>query len=453
MDGRIVSKLDNKLEIESLFFPFIMFVVIISELIKSSSFDTIRNPLIGNILLCVAVGLLSLFPIVKLIKQFFSEIKALVPDRRTFYIRLFFLIAMVIYHINAVVALLRGIADIGMILGVMLNDCIICVSLYLYMNKKNSLLEGLKITSLIIAITAIYGIVAYILRDSITPLTISKTGNEPRLYSIYQHPVTASGVFLIGFWLPSPRYKFDKANVIGWLIRIVDAVAIIFTKTRNAWMGLFLSGFIYLVFIVFSKFKNPVKVMIRILFICISVATIVCIIFFNSDYNEFLLKFMRMENFGKSLSVTVRMNRIEYIFKYFIKDASILTWIFGNGCSSILHWVDTYIPEEFRIALRSTDNQFLLTWYEAGIIGLIFNAIIIIAIIAGIKNMYRIMKAFTANIKENYLYISASCVCVSMIIPAFFYDIQWQPDILIIFIPMIVVVVEQFIRRDFKVDA
>lgn len=340
-----------------------------------------------------------------------------------------------------------------MSLGIALNDCVIISSLIIWSKNKEAVLRGLKIVSLIIAVTALYGTFMYLLRGVVTPLTISKLGKEARLYSIYQHPVTASGVFLIGFWLPAPSFKFDKKNVLPWVIRGIDIIAIILTKTRNAWLGLAFAGGIYLVIALLTRTKNPTKIVKRTLAIGLPVLAFGAIALINETIRSSVLKFMRMENLGKSLSVTVRMNRLEYIFKYFFTDANIKTWLVGNGCSSILNWVDTYVPEDFRIAVQSTDNQYLVTWFEAGIVGLVFNAILIIATIIGIKNIYGILKNSERNLSvEQELYVSAVIVCTSMIIPAFFYDIQWQPDILVIFIPLIVIVVETFIRRNLKVE-
>ncbi|MFX0200142.1 MAG: O-antigen ligase family protein [Candidatus Hodarchaeota archaeon] len=166
--------------------------------------------------------------------------------------------------------------------------------------------------------------------------------------------VLALPIVIYFFWITTGWYRFIFAA-----IAIMDADLLLRTGSRIAFLGIFMSTLLVLIFLVKASRK----------WVGIGLVCLVPITLYVADYPIFALRFKDfIENFMASLSV---QSRIQLWTKAWIKieGSSLFAWIFGHG---IGHFSIPYTQDSIVIINHVSPHcYFLELLYLNGVIGVV----------------------------------------------------------------------------------
>ena len=126
------------------------------------------------------------------------------------------------------------------------------ISMLLYACRKEKFEIGLRLSSMFVLITALWGNIDYLVRAiKYHPTFNDLATREWRICSIYQNPIPAGHIVLMFLWVPfSLKYNelSKKRKTIDAVIRATVYVPFILaTGSRSIWMGLIFSALVWLV--------------------------------------------------------------------------------------------------------------------------------------------------------------------------------------------------------------
>lgn len=347
--------------------------------------------------------------------------------------RILFL-AWILFHVSFLIGLSRGVTNAFMGANPALFDCLLLDSIYICIYYWDEFVYGIRVISKMIFVSSIYGIFEYIL-DGKVPLIMVPSGH--RIYAFFENPIPGGCIFIIGFWLALyEMMQHKQKRIIDVAVVIVDFTAVVLSMTRSVWMG-FVLGVVLLFGIAMSQIgakdkKKMMRCMLAALLACGIILLIgAAVLMSNAEMRVVFAS--RFTNVSESEPYIVRMSRMKYMLLYFLHDAGILGWILGSGYGASCAWVLQYVPVEFQHGYVIMDNQYLTILLEEGLIG-------IAAVIVFIRHALRGIRPLQQK-GYHTIFDCVTMICVSMILPIFFYDIQGWPCIMVLLIPLLSVII------------
>ena len=281
--------------------------------------------------------------------------------------------------------------------------------------RKDRFELGLRISSMFVLMTGIWGNLDYIIRFIMYHPTYEDLATrEWRISSIYQNPIPAGHIVLMFLWIPfSLKYNelSKKRKTIDAVIRAVVYIPfIVASGSRSIWMGLIFSVFVWMVacreeLLADWKLLSK-KVRIGLSIIGAAVAGLGITFAIKSVAPRFM-------NFSKAEAYVVRSSYFWYTLER-VAGSSLLRILFGHGsgsCRKMIAESPCYV-EPYNIC----DNGYLSMLYEWGIVAI---AAILVVYIFVFKQVIRASK----NKKRN-MTVSCAYAVIACIFPIFFYEAQ-----------------------------
>lgn len=288
------------------------------------------------------------------------------------------------------------------------------ISMLIYIGRKEQFELGLRITSMFVLVTGLWGYIDYAIRIVTLYHADKLLIKGWRPFSVYQNPIPAGQIFLMFMWIPfsldySKQNKKQKS--IDALVRVIVYVPfIILTKSRSVWLGLMLSVIVWLIIdrkeVLESWNSLSVKgKRIAAFFLSIIVCLGVPI--------AAIIMAPRFKNIKNSNPYIVRTTYFRYTLERFA-DSKVIRMIFGYGpgSSKVMIADSPYYVEPYNIC----DNAYLSMLYEWGIIAIV--AVIVVDVFA-FKTIIR-----AAKDKQRNVAVSCAYAVVASILPIYFYEAQ-----------------------------
>ena len=310
----------------------------------------------------MVIGVFSIYPILWLsvsIKGLVSSEKVPVFTRVLHWV---FLAGIISAHVVTWLAVRAGQYEFYTFEFLIRYDLIL-LDIYAYWKSDRKGLEaGLKCLSVLLWLSAIYGIIELFFPGQVA--LFNEISLEGRVKSVYTNPIISGSVWLMGFWLPFPSHKKWARG----FVRCCYVVAIIFTISKDAWIGLGISIVIYLIWNRKKIIKKTGKHQIFCISIFAGITCILGIVFFsiNRSYIERILS--RWNNFQRQYGFLLRLYHAQDTVHYVIHDAPFIRQLFGFGNSMSREFIKT--TPHFT-GITNLDNQYIISLYEFGIFGLL----------------------------------------------------------------------------------
>ena len=318
--------------------------------------------------------------------------------------------------------------DTEWIYFVYVDAVVFLISMLLYACRKDKFEFGLRISSMFVLTTGIFGNIDYIIRFIMNHPTYDDLATrEWRISSIYQNPIPAGHIVLMFLWIPF-SFKYNefskKKKTIDAVIRAVVYVPfIVATGSRSVWMGLIFSVLAWLV-VCREELLSDWKLLSKKIRIGLSVlAALVAGLGIPFAIKSVAPRFL---NFPKAEAYVVRSSYFRYTLES-VAESSVLRIIFGHGsgsCRKMIAESPCYI-EPYNIC----DNGYLSMLYEWGILAIV--AVIVIDIFV----FKHIIKA--AKDKKRNIAVSCAYAVIACIFPILFYEAQMW---LMVAVPMAIFV-------------
>ena len=232
---------------------------------------------------------------------------------------------------------------------------------YVYWKSDRKGMEtGIKCLSVILWLSAIYGITECFLPDKF----VLFRAFEGRAKSVYTNPIISGSAWLMGFWLPFP----GKKRWISGLVKSCYAAAIFFTISKDAWIGLGVSIVLYLILNrkeLIKKWDRRQKKYI-LLYIGLLLVLLIGFLCINHEYKELIL--VRWTNVQTDISFLNRLYHVQDTMRYMVHDAPVARVIFGYGNSLSREFIKS--TPHFT-GITNLDNQYIISLYEFGLVGLL----------------------------------------------------------------------------------
>lgn len=302
------------------------------------------------------------------------------------------------------------------------------ISMLLYACRKEKFEIGLRLSSMFVLVTALWGNIDYMVRAVMYHPTFNDLATrEWRICSIYQNPIPAGHIVLMFLWIPfSLKYNelSKKRKTIDAVVRATVYVPFILaTGSRSIWMGLIFSALVWLVACREELLDNWKNISKKIKIALSVFATIVA-----GFGLVFAIKSVapRFSNFSKAEAYVVRSSYFRYTLER-VAGSSILRILLGHGsgsCRNMIADSPCYV-DPYDIC----DNAYLSMLYEWGIVAIV--AVIVIDIFI----FKHIIKA--AKDKKRNIAVSCAYAAIACIFPIFFYEAQMW---LMVAVPMAIFV-------------
>ena len=387
-----------------LILPVFYFVILYFLAARAWQSATVQiNMLFAQRLLMKVLIIFSIYPLLWLCasaKRFF-EFAKLPPFIRTIYI--FLLGGIVSAHIVTWLAVHAGQYDFYTFECLIRYDLILLDSYVYWKTDRKGLEIGLKCLSVIIWLSAIYGIAEFFLPDKF----LLYKNLEGRARSVYSNPIISGSAWLMGFWLPFPG---KKAWVKGF-VKSCYVAAIFFTVSKDAWIGLGVSIVLYLFWNRKKLVKKCDKQQLKYLLVFVGLLLILIggVLFGNKDYKDLIL--LRWTNIQTDKSFVDRMYHVKDTLQYLFHEAPFVRVIFGFGNSLSREFIKS--TPHFT-GLTNLDNQYIISLYEFGLFGLF--SLILWAVVC-----------FRVAVNGNSWQKAAGMGIIAMLIPIGTYDpFQWD---------------------------
>lgn len=297
---------------------------------------------------------------------------------------------------------------------VYVDAAVLLISMIIYVCKKELFDLGLRLTSLLVLLTGVWGYIDYIKlafeyinKDRAYVLSY-------RPFSIYMNPIPAGQIFLMFLWIPffmGKREPDKKEQIINAVIRtIVYVPFIILTKSRSIWLGLILTAAVWFIIYRKSIVSSWKQLSIKKKYICATLMAATACVGIPAFIKIVIARFTGLKS---QQPYYLRLNYIRYTLEQYA-NTRLLRKIFGHGPgrSKDMITASPYFEPPYNIC----DNAYMSMLYEWGIIAII--AVIVIYIFA-----FKILIDFAKEKRKNIAVYCAFAV-IACIIPIFFYEAQ-----------------------------
>ena len=323
---------------------------------------------IARNVLFITTYALSVVPAIWLLREIIRNLNAAIKNKfrinLTVICKAILLCGILSAHIVSWIGFRDGIVSGKRCMTLFLYDLFLVDLCFYLKTSREAFADAVRCLSVIIWISALYGVFEHFAGDRIPHLYTQTYGD--RISSVYSNPIPAGSIWLMGFWLPSPINNrwLDRAY------RLIYLAAIIFTISKNAWIGL---GFSLLVYFwqTGKRFElNRASRNKAFLVIGIVVCAVVAAIVKGSAFWNVILQ--RWTNIQTQRTFYARWNHISDTVSYLINEASVFRKLFGYGFGSSPAFIKRS-PHFYGISV--IDNQYITCLYEFGLISLLCLAI------------------------------------------------------------------------------
>lgn len=298
----------------------------------------------------------------------------------------------------------RGEINVGSIIQPFFLISIFCMGYRIRGGNERQAKKVLFFLFAIFLFAAVVGIPEYFSHSNIFFPDYGNPWQTYRVSSLYHHPLMYSTMLSIGFWI---SIYLIKNRILKLFSLIVFTFGIFASLSRSSWIA----WLIVIAYVILSKFRSRITKKM----ILSGIATVFIItFFFQTNYGEVLIDTIssRFSNLSKDLSSTQRLGTIAYIQGDIVNNINPLTFLLGHGEDSAAYFMlNTVIDIE---NFSSTDNQYLLIFYNYG-------AIALFIVIKVIFDVNRIIFARYAELSAFSRCVYASLAVFA--ITAFFYEI------------------------------
>ena len=235
------------------------------------------------------------------------------------------------------------------------------LDIYVYWKSDREGMEiGIKVLSILIWLSAIHGIAEFIFQNEL----VLFSSNEVRARSVYTNPIISGSVWLMAFWM----HSLGKKDWLNGFVKCCYVAAIFFTVSKDAWIGLGASVILYLIWnrkSIAKKWNRQQRCFVFI-YIVVLLVLFIGVLFLNDEYRNFV--FLRWTNVQTDSSFIHRLYHVQDTLQYLVHDAPFVRKIFGFGNSLSREFIKS--TPHFT-GLTNLDNQYLITLYEFGLLGLL----------------------------------------------------------------------------------
>lgn len=259
--------------------------------------------------------------------------------------------------------------------------------------------------SVIFIIAALVCVPEYILKKSLFFPDYGNAWDAFRTPSICGSPVRLGTFLTIALAIYIFLYK---KSFVRWAIIILDLFGLFACKSRSSWIACACTCLLLFVAVTQKRVTRK-KVMIAM------IAIIIVLLFFASAPGTSMIEAITerfAEASGDNVSKVQRLGAISYFVTKVIDEFNPITFLFGHGEDAAANAMltTTIVFKNF----STTDNQYLLIFYNYGLIALII-------ILSGIvKCIIRFIRTYKNNGN------TVNCllfICISQAICSFFYEL------------------------------
>ena len=333
-------------------------------------------------------------------------------------------------HASTALALCIGKVTADKLYLLFIYDLVLISTAYYWKYYRSDLKKGFEVLSVMLWLTAVYGISEHFLYGRI-PFLYSQKYGEGRIVSVFANSIPAGSMWLMGMWLPFPtRKKWIKMTVMTTFI-----LAVFLTGSKNVWIGMILSGAVFVWFkqktLRSCEEENGTrgkKAVPRKKAVLFGIGIAGLAVGFAAVFSQYGLKMLqRWDNFQAKVSFLGRLQHIGDTLRYMFGEADLLQRLIGSGYATSWQFVEDS-PHYYGITVRCIDNQYFTSLFEFGLISTV--CIIIWA-------LYVISRRSSTD----PFVAGASMSLIAMFVPLAAYDpFRWQ-IIMVVFIPLSVVVI------------
>ncbi len=330
-------------------------------------------------------------------------------------------------HLSTIGAWHRGAISLKELLLLVMYDLVLIATLENWTANREGVYRGIEILAVLLWLTAVYGIVEHFIYGEI-PFLYSEAENSGRIISVFRNTIVAGSAWLIGFWLPFPTEK----KWLQWAVKLTFVLAIFFTISKNAWLGLAFSLLVYTLF----SFRNwDKKIVLTGLLMGLVGGVAAIAILLKSEYFQFIVR--RFADFQTQGSVLARLQHIQDTWKYMTQETDFFHQLIGWGYATSWEFVENS-PHCYGPTFRCIDNQYFTSWFEFGLISVVC--------------LFLWGEKVVSQIRSDNKYIQGLAISVTaMLIPMATYDpFRWE-IVMIFLIPMSGIVMSEkplMIRRE-----
>ena len=410
-----------------LYMPLVLLSAIYYQCSYASNANIDINRITGRYIWYAVTLLLSIDPTRLLVKQLVKKRKRIGEGQRVtnhskieMVGKCFLATVFLSSHVVTAVAFIQKEITADKLMLLFVYDLILFGTFVYWKQAHDQFSKGVQLLALLLWLSALYGIAEHFWFSEISHL-YNDVSEGQRVISVFVNTIPASSIWLMGLWLPFPGNKL-------WLKILAKAsfvLAIFFTGTKNAWLGLAFSALLFMglhwreISLLLKRLSVLQKAVVALSVIagCITVYHI-------GEYGMTIMS--RWDDVQTQGSFLARLQHIQDTVNYMLNDIGLLRRLFGMGYATSWKFVENS-PHYYGVTLRCIDNQYFTSLFEFGLLSVIAIIILIRDILSRLRERDQVVRGSAFGLS-------------AMLIPLIAYDpFRWQL-VMAMFLPLCVVI-------------